>query len=74
MTIKNKSELKERGIEIDLTGPQGNAYYLLGMVHGFAEQLGKDADEICERMKAGDYENLLSVFEEEFGEYVTLYR
>ena len=28
--IKSK-EYKNKGIEIDLTGPQGNAYYLLGL-------------------------------------------
>ena len=29
--IKNKETKPKRNIEIDLTGPQGNGYYLLGL-------------------------------------------
>ena len=29
--IKSKENKPKRNIEIDLTGPQGNAYYLLGL-------------------------------------------
>ena len=72
--IKSKEELAERGIEIDLTGPQENAYYLMGTARNLARQLDKDTDAILAEMKSGDYEHLLEVFEREFGEYVTLYR
>ena len=74
MTIKPIEELAERGIEIDLTGPKGNAFYLLSLAHRLAEDYNKDGEEIKKRMKSGDYEDLLKVFEEEFGEYVTIYR
>ena len=30
MAIVEKQKLERRGIEIDLTGPQGNAFFLLG--------------------------------------------
>jgi len=69
--IKKK---KNKELSIDLTGPQGNAYYLFAVATDLASQLGKDADAILTRMKSGDYENLIEVFDEEFGEYVTLYR
>jgi len=72
--IKDRNEMDARGIEIDLTGPQGNAYFLLGTAGKLAKQLGKDADAIMERMKSGDHDNLVAVFDVEFGEYVTLYR
>lgn len=72
--IKSKDEMPVRGIEIDLTGPHGNAFYLLGQAKRLAKQLGKDADTIKKEMMVGDYEYLLEVFEREFGEYVTLYR
>jgi len=62
------------GIEIDLTGPQGNAFYLLGTAKNLAKQLDLDVNEIMEEMKSGDYENLLQVFDENFGSIVTLYR
>lgn len=74
MTIKNRSELEERGIEIDLSGPQGNAFVLLGIASRLAKQLGLDSDKIKNEMMSGDYENLLKVFEDNFGEYVTLYK
>ena len=65
---------KTNGIEIDLTGPQGNAFYLLGTAKKLANQLGLDSDEILNEMKSGDYENLLQVFDKNFGMFVTLYR
>lgn len=73
MAIKKKSEMK-RGIEIDLTGPQGNAFFLLGMAKKLAKQLGKNAGFITNEMKIGNYDNLVKVFDREFGSVVTLYR
>lgn len=72
--IKSRDEMPTRGIEIDLTGPKGNAFYLIGQAKTLAKQLGKDHKAIAEEMMSGDYEYLLEVFEREFGEYVTLYR
>ena len=65
---------KQTGITIDLTGPQGNASYLLGTASNLAKQLGMNSEEICSEMRSGDYENLLEVFDSYFGSIVTLYR
>jgi hypothetical protein len=65
---------KQTGITIDLTGPQGNAYYLLGTAGNLAKQLGLDSKVIQAEMMSGDYENLLEVFDSYFGSIVTLYR
>jgi hypothetical protein len=65
---------KTRGIEIDLTGPQGNAYFLLGTAKNLAKKLGLNGNEITKEMMSGDYEHLLEVFDENFGMFVTLYR
>lgn len=65
---------KQNGITIDLTGPQGNAFFLLGTVSNLAKQLGMDSEEIIEEMKSGDYENLIKVFDHYFGSIVTLYK
>ena len=62
------------GIEIDLTGPQGNAYFLLGTADNLAKQLGLDAIQIKLEMMSGDYENLVQTFDNYFGRIVTLYR
>ena len=74
MAILKKEDQENNGIIIDLTGPQGNAYYILGTASNLAKQLGLDGAKILSEMKGGDYENLLQVFEKYFGEYVTLYR
>jgi len=65
---------KARRIVIDLTGPQGNAYCLLGYAQDFCKQMGKDFAPIKEKMVSGDYENLLKVFDKEFGAVVDLER
>ncbi len=72
MTIKSKKCLKNRPVEIDLSGPDGNAYVLLGMATQYAKQLGLDDKKICDEMRASNYENLLKVFDKYFGAYVTL--
>ena len=73
MTIKSKSEM--RGFrEIDLTGPEGNAFALMGYAKKYAKQLEIDPQPILDDMMSGDYEHLLEVFEEQFGSFVTLYR
>jgi len=74
--ILSISKLRNRKtkIEIDLTGPHGNAYFLMAQGISLCDQLGKDFEPIRKRMMEGDYENLLKVFDAEFGEYVNLYR
>ena len=61
-------------MEIDLTGPQGNAFFLLGTATRLARQLDLNEYEVLNEMKSGDYENLLQVFDSYFGDFVTLYR
>ena len=61
-------------VVIDLTGPDGNAFNLMGYARRFAAQLGLDSSIIVKEMMAGDYENLLQVFDKNFGEYVILER
>jgi hypothetical protein len=65
---------KSEGITIDLTGPQGNAFYLLGTATKLARQLDLNEYEVLNEMQSGDYENLLQVFDRYFGSFVTLYR
>ena len=72
--IKDVKEKTQRGIEIDLTGPDGNAYVLLGYAKTLAKMLDRDFADIHKRMTSGDYENLINVMEEEFGEYIILWR
>ena len=71
MAIKQKPHRK---MEIDISGPRGTAYYLLGTAKAFAKELGLDEEAIQEEMRSGDYENLITVFDKHFGEYVDLVR
>lgn len=59
-------------VVIDLTGPDGNAFALMGYAQRFARQLGLDAKQIVTEMRSGDYENLVNVFDSYFGDYVIL--
>ena len=69
-----KSKKQKVGIEIDLTGPDGNAFVLIGTAGNLAKQLGLDGKAIRTEMMAGNYENLINVFDKHFGNFVTLYR
>jgi hypothetical protein len=64
-------------IVIDLDGPDGNAFVLLGTAKRFAKQLCYDkteADSMLADMRSSDYEHLLEVFDKHFGDFVILER
>jgi hypothetical protein len=69
--IRDKKK-KNGPIVIDLTGPDGNAFVLMGYAKNFARQLDLDADVIIKEMKSGDYEHLIKVFDNYFGSFVIL--
>lgn len=73
--IRKKEQNRE--IVIDLTGPQGNAFFLLGMAQDLGKQLGYGKEELevlRARMTESDYENLIKVFDQNFGQFVILER
>ena len=59
---------------IDLTGPEGNAFCLMGYAQKYSRKLGIDSKKVVNEMKSGDYENLIKVFDSYFGDYVILER
>ena len=72
--IKSINERRPSMIEIDLTGPDGNAFVLLDYAKNLSKQLDISYEKVKSEMTSGDYENLLIVFDKYFGEYVILYR
>ena len=70
--IRNKR--KNAKPVIDLTGPQGNAYYLMGVVLKTFRQSGAPelGESIVEEMKKGDYEHLVKTFDLYLGEHFIL--
>lgn len=56
-------------IEIDLSGPQGNAYALIHLAVRLAKEDGltqAETDAITTKMTSGDYKNLLTTLEDGF--------
>ena len=71
--IKSK-KYKNNGIEIDLTGPDGNAFAILGLAKRLCKEFDIPFKPLREKMTSGDYENLIKVFDDKFGSFVTMYR
>lgn len=69
-----KEKVNSGKIEIDLTGPDGNAFYILGVAKNLCKQVGIDFKPLMDEMMSGDYENLIEVFDKKFGSVVTMYR
>ena len=64
-------------VVIDLDGPDGNAFVLLGTAKRFAKQLcyeDAEIDSMLKDMQSSDYEHLLEVFDKHFGDFVILER
>lgn len=77
MAIRKKEERNDYMLNIDLSGPEGNAFVLLGYARNFCKQLGYDklhTERIIDEMTLTDYEGLLFTFNREFGTFVTLWR
>ena len=75
--IKSCEELESRKIEINLNGPEGNAFSLIGLAGSLGRQLKMTKFRIrCiqDEMMLSDYEMLVQTFDKWFGDYVILYR
>ena len=72
MAILKKDTYKKQ--VIDLTGPQGNAFYLLGLARKLCKQLDLDINEVYGEMTTGSYEQLITAFDKHFGMIIDLER
>ncbi len=75
--IKDRKEMPRRPIEIDLNGPDGNAFVLLSLAVKLGKQIGMSYDEIeriQDEMRLSTYDLLLLTFDKYFGSHVILYR
>ena len=61
---------RQTKLKIDLSGPQGNVFYLLGTARVWAFHLGLDIAKIEDEMMASDYKNALEVFKRYFKGHV----
>jgi len=65
---------KKGKIEIDLQGPEGNAFSLLAIAKDLANKLDMDWNMIYNEMTSSDYEWLLQVMDYHFGDFIIMYR
>lgn len=75
--IVSRENMPRRPIEIDLRGPDGNAYALMGYARTVGRQLGFSEEKIkaiIKVMMLTNYDGLLATFDEQFGDYVILYK
>lgn len=79
--IKSIDEKAGLPLEIDLTGPGGNAFALIAVARKLGNQINKnrggeyiDVKSMIVDMMSGDYEHLLEVMEKYLGEHITMYR
>jgi len=72
MTFIERKDYKATKRIIDLSGPDGNAFVLMGIAKNLSKRLGLDANKIIEEMKRDDYDTLLITFDKYFGDYVDL--
>ena len=71
--ITNKRPQKTK-IEIDLMGPEGNAFALLGIAKDLCHKTGIEWEPVKNEMTSGDYENLIDVLDRHFGHVIVMYR
>ena len=59
---------------IDLHGPQGNAFALMAQADDFLRQMGRrhEFNAMRTELMSGDYEYVIRIFEENFGDFVEL--
>ena len=60
----------EANIIVNLDGPDGNAFVLLGLAERYMGGLGiprEDIDDFLDEMKSGDYIHLVKTLNDEFG-------
>ena len=58
-------------IEINLSGPHGNAYALIGLAVRLGKEIGMpkaEIDAITKEMQAGDYKHLLTTLKDSFAD------
>ena len=71
--IVDKRPIKDK-IEIDLLGPEGNAFALLGIAKDLCHKTGIEWEPVKNEMTSGDYEWLIQVMDHYFGDFIIMYR
>lgn len=74
--MNTNTYLQDGRIQINIDGPAGNAFMLLGYAKRLCKDLGYTSEEteaMQNAMMSSDYQNLLQVFNNHFDSIVNLY-
>lgn len=71
MAVVSKEEYCDSRV-LDLSGPDGSAYVLIGIAHGLLKKQGRDPKMFIDIMQSSDYGNLVRFFNDMFGDYFTI--
>ena len=66
-------ERNKKGLTINCSGPDGNAFQLLRTASDLGKQMGWDQKQITKvltEMKSSDYEHLILTFDKHFGWHI----
>ena len=75
--IVQKKEREDGKIVVDLTGPRGNAFFLMALAEDCAKEAGYEDNQLkamLDDMKSDDYEHLVQVLDKHFGHILILER
>jgi hypothetical protein len=76
--IIDRKDKKEKRIEIDLNGPEGNVFCLFGLAREWGRSLSmskKEVDDIIEEAKSTcNYDGVVKTLDKYFGEWVIFYK
>jgi len=67
-TIKEQKPFEKEVIDLD--GPDGNAFFLMGIAKRICPQVGVNYDKLHEKMVADDYGTLLIEMDLALGDYI----
>jgi hypothetical protein len=77
MIVETEIEVLKKRQIINLSAPNVNAYFILGITVKIGQKLGFSANKIAEikkEMNIGDYEHIVQVFIKEFSRYIKVIR
>ena len=75
--ILSREEMVPKKLEIDLSGPGGNAFFLLGLVGQLGISLGmsrKKIKLIQDEMMLSSYDMLVETLDKYYGDYIVIYK
>lgn len=72
MVTKKPKSQKRKLVEIDLDGPNGNVFYLLGVAHSNKKLLPVEHKDFVKEATSGNYAHAVKTFDKYLGKHFNL--